>query len=79
MEQIARLLKFVKIFFWIMSVLGAIYGGWIVFSGVDYTSGLSMSVADSAYMAAVAGVGLAYAVIPYCLARAVDHLIKKEK
>ena len=58
-----------KKFLWILVIIGSIFGGLTAFLGVIYASG-------SPQQAAAAAVGIAFAVIPYCLARAVCEIGK---
>lgn len=54
-------------FFWIVTVLGSLLGGAIMFFGVLFANGAPQE-------AAAAAVGVAFAVIPYCIARAAKEL-----
>lgn len=57
--------------FWILTILGTILGGAIALLGV-------MNAKGAPQEAAAAAVGVACAVIPYCLARAVSEITKKD-
>lgn len=57
--------------FWILTILGTLLGGAIALMGI-------MNAQGAPQEAAAAAVGVACAVIPYCLARAVSELTKKD-
>ena len=50
-------------FFWFLAILGAIFGAFVVISGLRVAEGAPQE-------AVAAALGIACAVIPYCLARA---------
>ncbi len=54
---------------WLVTIIGSIVGGMVVYVGVGAAKGAPQE-------AAAAAVGLAMAVIPYCLARAVSEIGK---
>ena len=56
-----------KKFLWIVTIIASIIGALLAFVGVVAANGAPQE-------AAAAAVGLACAVIPYCLARAVSEL-----
>ena len=58
-----------KKFLWILVIIGSILGGLIAFIGVTAAKGAPQE-------AAAAAMGIAFAVIPYCLARAVSEMGK---
>jgi hypothetical protein len=65
-----------KSFCWFLSLLGAVIGLFVLFVGLNGANGAPQE-------AATAGMALAFAVIPYCIARAVSELfggseVKKE-
>jgi hypothetical protein len=53
-------------FFWILTMIGSVIGGFIVITGVANASGAPQE-------ASAAAIGVAFAVIPYCFARAVSE------
>ena len=56
-------------FLWILAIIGSILGGLIALIGVAAASGAPQE-------AAAAAMGVAFAVIPYCLARAASEVSK---
>jgi sugar phosphate permease len=52
---------------WILTIIGSLIGGLIVLVGV-------LGATGSPQEAAAAAMGLAFAVIPYCIARAVSEM-----
>ncbi len=54
---------------WVLTIIGSVIGGLIVCAGVLGASGAPQE-------AAAAAMGVAFAVIPYCLARAVSEIGK---
>jgi magnesium-transporting ATPase (P-type) len=54
---------------WVLTIIGSVIGGLIVLGGVLGASGAPQE-------AAAAAIGVACAVIPYCLARAVSEIGK---
>ena len=56
-----------KTLLWVLTIVGSLLGGFIVFLGVFATNGAPQE-------AAAAAIGVACAVIPYCIARAVSEL-----
>jgi len=55
-----------KKFLWVISAMGAILGGVVTFIGVAAANGAPQE-------ASAAAIGMAFAVIPYCLARAASE------
>ncbi len=58
-----------KKFLWILVIVGSIFGGLMAFIGVAAAQGAPQE-------AAAAAMGVAFTVIPYCLARAVSEMGK---
>lgn len=58
-----------KKFLWVMTAIGSVLGGLVVFLGVLGAKGAPQE-------AAAAAIGLSLAVIPYCLARAASEMNK---
>lgn len=56
-----------KSFLWTLTVLGCVVGGFVALVGVGGATGAPQE-------AAAAAIGVACAVIPYCLARAVSEI-----
>lgn len=54
---------------WILTAIGSVLGGLLAFVGVAVAKG-------SPQEAASAAIGIAFAVIPYCLARAASEIGK---
>lgn len=58
-----------KTLLWIVTIAGSIFGGLILALGLLFANGAPQQ-------AAVAGISISLAVIPYCLARAVSEIGK---
>ncbi len=56
-----------KKFFWIVTIISSSLGGLFAFGGVAFANGAPQE-------AAAAAIGVACAVIPYCIARAVSEI-----
>lgn len=52
---------------WVLTILGSLFGGLFVFFALTLSNGAPQEAAGAA-------IGIAFAVIPYCLARAVSEL-----
>jgi hypothetical protein len=61
-----------KRFFWVLTIIGSAIGALVAFAGVLGANGAPQEAAASA-------MGVAFAVIPYCLARAVSEMGQDEK
>jgi hypothetical protein len=57
------------VFFWVIAIVGAVFGGLQLFSSM-------MSATGAPQQAAGAAMGAAMAIIPYVIARAVDELTR---
>lgn len=58
-----------KKFLWILTAIGSVLGGLVALIGVTAANGAPQE-------AAAAAMGIAFAVIPYCLARAASEMEK---
>jgi len=58
-----------KKFLWVLTAIGSVLGGLVVLIGVTAAKGAPQE-------AAAAAIGIAFAVIPYCLARAASEMGK---
>lgn len=61
-----------KTFFWIITILCSLIGALVAFVGVSEANGAPQE-------AAAAAMGIAFVVIPYCLARAVSEISSSSK
>lgn len=61
-----------KIFFWVIAIIGVLIGG------VSFLATLTAKEISAPQQAAGAAMALCWVVIPYCLARAVSDLMKKD-
>ena len=61
-----------KTFFWVITILCSLIGALVAFVGVSAAHGAPQE-------AAAAAMGMAFAVIPYCLARAVSEVSSSNK
>lgn len=61
----------IKAFFWLLVMIGSVIGGFVFLFGL-------VTAKSAPQEAAAAASGIAFAVIPYCLARAVSQIQKKE-
>jgi hypothetical protein len=57
----------VRTFVWVVTLLGSVLGAFVAVTGIAGANG-------SPQQSAAAAIGLAFAVIPYCFARAVSEL-----
>jgi len=61
-----------KTFFWVITILCSLVGALVAFIGVSAANGAPQEAASAA-------MGMAFAVIPYCLARAVSEISSSNK
>ncbi len=58
-----------RVLFWLLAILGSLIGGFFIFIALTATESAPQE-------ASAAAIGLAFAVVPYCLARAYSELRK---
>jgi sugar phosphate permease len=54
-------------FFWVLTIIGSVIGGLMIFATLASAKGAPQEAAGAA-------IGLSFAIIPYCIARAVSEI-----